>query len=180
MAGRPWGHGYNAAVSKLLGLLLCVLAWSACGGERGETLGTAPPFRVPALDGGMFDSQALQGKVVVLDFWATWCGPCIEELPLYNQFWQRNRTRGVEVLGVVVESGGPEEVAEFIREQGVVYRQLFGNEDMQYAFGATQGLPTTFVIAPDGRLVKRILGAVPGKFEELQATVDELLRAAGR
>ncbi len=143
-------------------------------------LGPAPPFRAPTLDGGSFDSQTLKGKVVVLDFWATWCGPCLDELPRYNEFWQRNRARGVEVLGVVVESGEPQEVADFVREQGVVYRQLLGDEDLQRAFGATEGLPTTFVIAPDGHVAKRILGAVPGKFEELQATVDELLRAAGR
>lgn len=173
-------HGYNAAVLKRLSFLLCVLALGACGGRRGETLGPAPPFRVSTLDGGTFDSEALRGKVVVLDFWATWCGPCIDELPRYNEFWQRNRARGVEVLGVVVESGAPQDIADFVREQGVVYRQLLGDDSMQRAFGATEGLPTTFVIAPDGRLVTRILGALPGKFEELQATVDELLRTASR
>jgi len=148
----------------------------ACQAPKSEVR-AAPAFELPDLAGGKVSLGDLKGKVVVLDFWATWCGPCIKEIPDYAEFWRKNRARGVEVVGVVCDSGDPSEIQDFVREYKIPYRQLLGDEAVQVSFGALQGFPTTFVIDRQGVIRKKMLGSPPGKFEALQKLIDEALAA---
>jgi peroxiredoxin len=157
--------------------VLTTASLAACRAPQSEVR-PAPAFELPDLAGGKVASSQLKGKVVVLDFWATWCGPCIKEIPDYAEFWRKNRSRGVEVVGVVCDSGEPAEIQDFVREYKIPYRQLLGDEEVQVAFGALQGFPTTFVIDGEGVIRKKILGSPPGKFEALQKLVDEALGAS--
>jgi len=135
----------------------------------------APAFELPDISGGKVSLASLKGKVIVLDFWATWCGPCIREIPEYAEFWRKNQPRGIEVLGVVVDSGEPQEIQDFIREYRIPYRQVLGDDRIQSEYGVNQGYPTTFVIDREGLIRWKGLGSPPSKFKKLQETVDAAL-----
>lgn len=165
---------------RRLALLLVALATAACSGPKSGPLGAAPAFDLPAAGGGRISLASLQGKVVVLDFWATWCTPCLVEIPDYREFWHKNRARGVELVGVVVDSGEPEEIRAFLREEKVEWPQALGDDEISLAYGATDGLPTTFVIDQQGTIRRKMLGIGPEKMKTLQRTVDEALASAAR
>ncbi len=134
----------------------------------------APEFTLPRLDGGELSLADLRGRVVVIDFWATWCPPCIFQIPILNEIHERYAGRGVEVLGISVDTAGADAVRGFAKEQGIAYPVLLGDESLARAYGAP-GYPSLVVVAPDGTIPSGPPHVGVVDLEQLSAELDALL-----
>jgi cytochrome c biogenesis protein CcmG/thiol:disulfide interchange protein DsbE len=161
--------------------LAAVLACLGCsrsddGGEGGAAgsaepdAALAPDFALPDLEGRTVRLSELRGKAVVIDFWATWCPPCLFQVPELNAFWKKHRDAGdVAVVGVAVDTEGAEVVAPWVAEQKVEYPILLGDEGLARRFGA-HGFPTLALVRRDGTLDSLHVGLIEvARLEELLA-----------
>src|SRR5579864_6880362 len=103
----------------------------------------APDFALKDASGNTVHLSDYKGKVVLLDFWATWCGPCKIEIPWFMEFEQQLKSRGFAVLGVSMDEGGWDEVKPYIQERKINYRILMGTDVVGQAYGGVDSLPTT-------------------------------------
>ena len=123
-----------------------------------EDLGPAPDFILPTPDGVTVSFSDFQGKTVLVDFWATWCPPCQDEIPGFVDLYNRYHDKGLVIIGISVDEGGVERVKEFMKEYSVNYPIVMANDEVIRAFGGIRGLPTTFWVNAQGRIVKRYVG----------------------
>ncbi|HET7291486.1 MAG TPA: TlpA disulfide reductase family protein [Vicinamibacteria bacterium] len=149
-----------------LAAVVAVAAAAAWGyasleGQKGYGLkkgDVAPPFRLPSLDGNVVDLAALRGKVVVVNFWATWCPPCVEEMPSLEKLHRTLGPEGLVVLGVSVDEDEAT-LRSFVQKVGVTFPTLRdpGGRGPSAAYRTT-GYPETFVIDPQGALLDTYIG----------------------
>ncbi|MHB1225300.1 MAG: peroxiredoxin family protein [Gemmatimonadaceae bacterium] len=144
-------------------LLVGFLAWRLSP-QAGAALGIAsmnqpaPDFRLTTLDGAPVTRDSLRGKVVLLNFWATWCPPCRIEMPGFQDVYDDNRARGFVVLGISTDAVGRGPVLDFLREKGISYPVAMARGDVVNAYGGARVLPTSFLIDREGRVRHEVRG----------------------
>ena len=134
-----------------------------------------PHFALTYLDGSPFDSKSLDGKVVFVDFWATWCGPCLFEIPDMVEMGHKYKEDGFEVVGITIQSGSPEDIQPTIDKLKMDYHVLIGNDEVMDAFGGIYGFPTNFLITRKGKIYKNFLGVFHEKDKVVEKDVGYLL-----
>ena len=142
----------------------------------------APDVIFKNLDGEEVALSSFKGKVVLLNFWATWCDPCYIEIPWLIEMQQKYGARGFTVLGVSMDEEGKTAVAPFLAKErfnvkgqklAVNYPIVLGNDDVANKFGGLLGYPTSFLISKDGKEIKKIQGLIP--YEELNKSIESQL-----
>lgn len=124
----------------------------------GPDLGRSPDYQFVALDGSEVRSADLRGQVVVLNFWATWCGPCKLEMPSLQSLHEDLGAEGVAVLGLSTDVGDAGVVREFLDERDIDYPVGRASNEHRRAFGGIAGIPTTFIIDRTGIVRHRVVG----------------------
>jgi cytochrome c biogenesis protein CcmG, thiol:disulfide interchange protein DsbE len=175
----------QGAAIGLVALLFILLAWSLLHDEGGDLAKkanrgerpAAPDFTLERLDeGGQLQLSSLRGKAVVLNAWASWCGPCKEEAPFLEQVWRANRERGLVVLGLDAKDFRGD-ARRFAERFGLTFPLVYdGPGDAIGDYGVT-GFPETFVIDREGKVVHAFAGAVSGEDEraELHSAIEDAL-----
>ena len=120
----------------------------------------APNFTLKDADGRTVKLSDYKGKVVLLNFWATWCGPCKIEIPWFIDFEQKYKDRGFAVLGVSMDDDGWTAVKPYIAEKRLNYRVLLGNDTVGDQYGGVDSLPTTFLLDRNGKVAATHIGLV--------------------
>lgn len=163
-------------------LLACLLV--GCSAPRGSSRNAglkpesqrtkAPDFTLKDAQGRAVRLSDFRGQVVLLDFWATWCGPCKIEIPWFIDLQRRHKDKGFTVLGVAMDDEGWDVVKPFVERMGVNYRVVMGNDPTAQLYGGISSLPTTFMIDREGRVAAVHVG-VSGR-REFDEGVEALLQ----
>jgi peroxiredoxin len=139
-------------------------------GQRG------PAFRLPLLTGGDATLDAWKGKVVILNFWATWCTPCTIEMPALEALWREYRDRGLVVVGVSVDRGAPRPLIEpYLKHLGLTFPILLDPQMETANAWKVPGVPATFVIRPGGEVVGMAIGIREWNSREMKTLLERLL-----
>jgi thiol-disulfide isomerase/thioredoxin len=133
----------------------------------------AAEFKLSDLDGRQISLADLKGSVVVLDFWATWCGPCLAEMPAFNSLHGKYARRGVKIIGIAVQSGWAQDIRPYRDQYKIAYPILVGDDEVVEKYGVI-GFPTTYILDKDLKIHRKFTGKLPGK-EGLEREIESLL-----
>lgn len=118
----------------------------------------APDFTLIDIFGSEKRLSDFRGKVIILDFWATWCPPCRAEIPHFIELYNEYKDDGVEIIGVTMDWNASRQAAPFVRENGINYTILIGKQEVADLYGGVISIPTTFLIDREGGLRKKYIG----------------------
>jgi peroxiredoxin len=134
----------------------------------------APDFTLPSVDGKTITLSQLRGKVVLLDFWATWCAPCRSAIPHLNGLYKVYQTRGLEIIGVSLDTGSRERVRRFATSMGIQYPIIIADDEVLKNYGISP-IPTTYLIDREGYVSSKWVGFSQSLMNKISAETERLL-----
>jgi thiol-disulfide isomerase/thioredoxin len=135
-----------------------------------QTQPKAPNFRFKSSTGKTIELAKLRGKVVVINFWATWCGPCRAEIPGFLEVYKSYKSKGLEIIGISLDETGWDVVKPFLEKYKITYPVVVADGKVVHDYGGINAIPTTFVINRDGNVVSGHRGLLP------KAQLEKILR----
>jgi len=147
---------------------------SATGLKDPAKRNKAFPFMLKDADGKFVRLAEYKGKVVLLNFWATWCGPCKIEIPWFIEFQKTYKDKGFTVIGIALDDEGWEIVRPYIASKQINYPVVVGTEWVDNAYGSIEALPTTFLIDREGRIANTHVGLVSK--QDYESDIQQLLQ----
>ncbi len=133
----------------------------------------APNFTLKTADGATIELAKLKGKTVVVNFWATWCGPCRAEIPGFLEVYAKYKSKGLEIVGVSLDQGGWDDVKPFVKKLNISYPIVLGNDKVSRLYGNIEAIPTTFIVDKNGMIVDQHVGYM--RAEDFENKIKGLL-----
>jgi peroxiredoxin len=183
----------RSSVALVIGLVLgCIISGCSYFSNRVQSASSkpdkerkpAPDFALKDGDGKTVHLSDYKGKVVLVDFWATWCGPCKIEIPWLKEFQRKYRDQGFEVIGISMDEEGWNVVKPFVSDLAINYRVVIGDDTTAQLYGGVDALPTTFVIDRNGKIAAVHVGLtskgeIEHGIEEVLGTTANASKAGG-
>lgn len=170
------------AVAAFLAALLFGLAWqehrraarNVAPSDTASVGALAPNFTLPTLAGQPFTLRQWRGHAVVLNFWATWCPPCQQEIPWLIELQTRYAAQGLQIVGLAMDDDDLHQLRAFVKQNNINYPVLAAREEVAQQYGGVDFLPTTFYLDRQGRIVERVFGAASR--DEIERNIRRALR----
>ena len=158
-------------MKRVFALVLVVVV--AVGVSFAQKSKSAPNFKLKSHDGTVVELAKLKGKVVVVNFWATWCGPCRREIPGFMEVHDQFKDKGVVIVGVSLDQEGWEVVQPYVERTKMNYPVVVGDGALADAYGGINGIPATFIVDKKGNIVRKHVGYMSKS--DLEGIVKSLL-----
>lgn len=168
----------NVLIRIVFIALMVLLVSSSCTKEKKQAIegDEAPDFTLSDINGSDVRMSDLRGKVVLIEFWATWCPPCRESIPAMNEIYKRYNEKGLVILGISVDKGQnvAEDLRAFVREYSILYPVLIDSKNINNLYGV-YSIPTTFLIDKDRKVILKNIGFSPELEDKLSKEIERLL-----